>query len=311
MSDSSQAQATQIRDAVPSPDGKKLAFTALNRLYVMNWPTGTPKRVTTNDFTEAEPSWSPDGNSIVFTSWTAEGGNLYRVGVNGKSAIQKLTKTPALYSNPVWSFNDRIAFVRSKAQRYKESVGPVADGAEDDLCWISAAGGEVNLIDMARGRYNMHFVKGDDHIYLNNGAGSLLTLRWDGSDEKTLAKITGISTSGISIMKNGRPGPADNCLLSEASAEAAENTAPSPAAQITMSPMGNRALAQINNEIYVVTIPKTGKVTNLSLADAGSAQFPARKLTELGGEFPAWEMDGKKVHWSLGSAHFIYDVRQG
>ncbi len=67
-------------------------------------------------------------------------------------------------------------------------------------------------------------------------------------------------------------------------------------------------MAQINNEIYEFTIPKTGKVVNVSLADAGSAQWPARKLTTLGGEFPAWEADGKKVHWSLGNAHFIFDI---
>ena len=70
VSDSSHALTTQIRDAVPSPDGKKLAFTALNRLYVMDYPNGTPKRVTTNDYTEAHPSWSPDGNSLVFITWT-------------------------------------------------------------------------------------------------------------------------------------------------------------------------------------------------------------------------------------------------
>lgn len=51
IEDAAEAQVTQIRDAVPSPDGKKLAFTALNRLYVMDFPNGTPKRLTTNNFT--------------------------------------------------------------------------------------------------------------------------------------------------------------------------------------------------------------------------------------------------------------------
>src|SRR4030095_12828705 len=30
--------------------------------------------------------------------------------------------------------------------------------------------------------------------------------------------------------------------------------------------------------------------------------------TDLGGEFASWEADGKKVHWSLGNSHFVYDV---
>ena len=48
IKDSTHKLATQIRDAVPSPDGKKLAFTVLNRLYVMDYPNGAPKRVTKN-----------------------------------------------------------------------------------------------------------------------------------------------------------------------------------------------------------------------------------------------------------------------
>jgi len=36
----------QIRDASPSPDGKRLAFSALDKLYVMDLPGGTPRRLT-------------------------------------------------------------------------------------------------------------------------------------------------------------------------------------------------------------------------------------------------------------------------
>src|SRR6185437_2275177 len=100
----------------------------------------------------------------------------------------------------------------------------------------------------------------------------------------------------------------DNCMLSEKEAEATEMSQPSPAGVIVMSPTGKRVIAQINNEIYMATIPETGKMVTISVADAGNAQFPARKLTELGGEFPGWDADGRKVHWSLGNAHFVYDV---
>src|SRR5690606_16567054 len=46
----------------------------------------------------------------------------------------------------------------------------------------------------------------------------------------------------------------------------------------------------------------------ISVANPESAQFPARKLTEIGGQFPAWSDDAKKVHWSIGNAHFVYDL---
>ena len=92
VSDTSHALANQIRDAVPSPDGKKLAFTSLNRLFVMDYPNGVPKRLTTNEFTEAQPAWSPDGSTLVFTTWAAEGGNLYKVNVAGKPVCKKSPK---------------------------------------------------------------------------------------------------------------------------------------------------------------------------------------------------------------------------
>jgi Tol biopolymer transport system component/imidazolonepropionase-like amidohydrolase len=308
VSDSAYGQASQIRDAAPSPDGRKLVFTVLDRLYVMDYPKGTPKRLTTHDFVEAQPSWSRDGKSIVFISWTSQGGQIYKVAAAG-GAVQQLTKVPALYQAPVFD-NDgnRIVFLRSKAQKYKESFESGYDDGEEELCWIPAAGGDISLIVRAEGRGNPHFVQGEDRIYLNNGNGDLLSINWLGTDEKTIAHITGITTYGISIYKHGHPDLGDDCMLSETAAEAMEMSQPTPAATITMSPMGKRVIAQINNEIYMATIPETGKTVTISVADAGSAQFPARKLTELGGEFPCWEADGKKVHWSLGNAHFVYDV---
>lgn len=313
VSDTAFQQATQIRDAVPSPDGKKLAFTVLNRLYTMDYPGGTPKRVTTNEQTEAQPTWSPDGNSLVYTTWTADGGQLYRITLNGKTNTpQQLTKEPGLYQNPVFNTSgDRIVFMRSKARVYKDSYGPGYDGSEDELCWINATGSDITLIDKSLSRYNPHFVKGQDRIYLTNGNGDLISIKWDGTDEKKMAHVTGITTYGSIATKNGRPDPeAMKCIVSaeDENDKEREMNMPSAATWITMSPTGDRALTQINNDIYVVTIPKTGKLNNISVASADDAEFPARKLTEIGGEFPYWQSDGKTVHWSLGSTHFTYDV---
>ncbi|MBS1668005.1 MAG: PD40 domain-containing protein [Bacteroidetes bacterium] len=314
VSDTAYQQSTQIRDAVPSPDGKKLAFTVLNRLYVMDYPNGTPKRVTNNDFTEAQPAWSPDGNSIAFSTWNADGGNIYKIifGVK-KNSIQKLTTEPGLYQNLIFNLTgDRIAFIRSSKRVFKEAYGPGYNGNEDDICWIPANGGSINVIDKSMGRFNPHFVKGqNDRIYLNNGEGYLISMKWDGTDEKKLAHVSGITVFGSTPTKYGRPDPSKmQCIVAETEDEDRERemVKPSDASFITMSPEGDRAIAEINNNIYVVTVPKTGKTANISVADASNAEFPARQLTEIGGEFPSWQLDGKTVHWSLGSAHFTYDV---
>lgn len=309
VSDTSHQLATQIRDAVPSPDGKKLAFTALNRLYVMDYPNGTPKRLTNHNFTEAMPAWAPDGSSLVFVTWNANGGGLWKIGVDG-SGLQQLVNEKGLYYSPVFNLKgDKVLFLKSPAQAYKDNYGPFFYSAEEDICWIDVHGGKINTIEKANGRYNIHFVEGEDRIYMNNSGGNLISIKWDGTDEKVHAKITGITTYGTIKYFRGKP-VINDCLLhpEQDEAFAKENNPPSSAGLITMSPKGNKALAQINNEIYVVTIPQTGKTINISVADASSAQYPARKLTEVGGEFPAWEMNGKNIHYSLGNAHFVYNT---
>lgn len=314
VSDTAYQQSTQIRDAVPSPDGKKLAFTVLNRLYVMDYPNGSPKRVTNNDFTEAQPTWSPDGTTLAFVTWTSGGGQIFKSVFGAKGiTTQQLTKEAGLYQFLAYNMQgDRIVFLRSSSRAYKDSYGPGYDGSEDDLCWISSTGGDVSLIDKARFRFNPHFVKNQpDRIYLTNGSGDLVSIKWDGTDEKKIAHVTGMTTYGFANTKYGRPDPEKmKCILKEPddAEQEREMNLPSGASIITMSPNGDRALAEINNDIYVVTIPKTGKTDNISVASADDAEFPARKLTEIGGEFPSWQSDGKTVHWSLGSTHFTYDV---
>ena len=96
-------------------------------------------------------------------------------------------------------------------------------------------------------------------------------------------------------------------MLNESEMEPAQE--PSIADVIKIAPEGDKALAQINNEIYVVTIPKTGgDVPKISVAEAERAQFPARKLTKIGGEFASWSNNAKTVYFTLGNAFFTYHL---
>jgi len=303
ISDDENMLVTQIRDAVPSPDGKTMVFTALNRLYVMDIPSGSPKRITNLEMTEAMPTWSPDGKSIAFVTWSeTEGGSIYKLLMDGKAKPVKLTKESAIYTAPAWNKN-------GSAQNMKDAEGPSAPRAAEDLAWINENGGEVNFIMKTNGRDNPHFVKNDDRIYLSSGRG-LSSVRWDGTDEKNLVAITGITTYGSNPVDDHLGMSTENTMLSE-SDNWRENNPPARASEIYMAPEGDKAMAVINNDIYIVTVPKLGQTPTISVANPESAQFPATKLTEIGGEFAKWSVDAKKVHWSLGSAHFIYDLEKG
>ncbi len=306
IKDTSAAQATQIRDAVPSPDGKKLAFTVLNKLYVMDYPNGTPKKLTKNNFTEAQPIWSVNGKTIYFATWGVEGGSIRSIDLaSGTETL--LTKENALYQGLALNqAGTRIVFNRTNFQKFRDSKDPTYNDDEDELCWLNLSDGSIHIIDKANGRNNPHFVNGEDRIYLNS-YGKLISIQWDGGDEKEIVKITGITTFGSIAQHKGKP-VADVLDLDEDEDAAKENNPASSANTILMSPLGKAAIAQVNNNIYYITIPQAGKLVEISVAEAKSAAFPSKLLTEMGGEFPAWEANGKIVHYSLGAAHFTYDV---
>src|SRR6266702_1815539 len=64
-------QVRLIQDATQSPDGKKLAFSAMTHLYLMDIPGGKPQRLLSGNAREFQPAWSPDGQRIVALRGTA------------------------------------------------------------------------------------------------------------------------------------------------------------------------------------------------------------------------------------------------
>ncbi len=296
--------ATEIRNAVPSPDGSMIAFTALNRLYVMEIPNGDPHRLTDMNLIEANPAWSPNGEWIVYSTWdTDEGGHLYKIQPEGGDPV-RLTERPAIYGDPAWSFNsDRIVFLMGSAQTFRSGTGAGAYySAMKNIAWIPEDGGEVHIIAKAAGRSNPHFVKYNDRIYMNDD-NVLITMNWKGTDIEKIAEVTGITTSTF-FSRYGEESHLSPELKKENGPE------PSQASIISTAPEGKWALAKINNSVYAFMLPKVGEKIDMDLANPENAPFPARKLTQIGGNYPVWSDDGKKIHWSLGNAHFIYDLEK-
>jgi Tol biopolymer transport system component len=292
---------TQIRDGRVSPDGKQIAFTALNRLYTMALPNGAPKRVSDFNFTEAMPAWSPDGTQLAWVSWENNGGNIYKINLKAKGTKPvKLTQSTAFYSDPAWSYRgNKIVFTQGSSQFFRDEEGPVGFSSQEYLAWIPGDGGTVTVIDKARGRSNPHFIKKDDRVYLYHNQKGLISMRLDGTDEKAHLKVTGIMTFGTTFDQH--------CMMVESEMEPQRE--PSNAQVIYMAPEGDQALAQINNEIYVVTVPKIGGETpKISVSDPSSSSFPSRKLTKIGGQFASWSDNGKTVYWSIGNAFFTYNL---
>lgn len=85
-----------------SPDGKSVVFESLGKLYVRNMANGRVKNLTKlpKDVRELYPSWSRDGKSIVFTTWTdAELGAVHSI-VVASGKITTHTDKPGHYKRP-------------------------------------------------------------------------------------------------------------------------------------------------------------------------------------------------------------------
>jgi hypothetical protein len=137
--------ARQIRDAVPSHDGRRLAFIALSRLYVMDFPDGMPQRVTSDNVVEYGPVWSPDGQWLTYATWSDRHGqgHIHRARAVPGARSQRLTTTPGFYTNLAITPNGaRIAAVRASAGQYLDDTSR----RDAELVWIPATGGAPTVI---------------------------------------------------------------------------------------------------------------------------------------------------------------------
>jgi len=264
-----------IHDPVESPDGKKLAFSAMTHLYTLDLPGGKPQKFDTGKSTAFQPAFSPDGKWIAYVSWSSEGGQLWKIPASGGQPVQ-LSKSLAVYSSPVFSPDgSRIVLLRGNAYDRENSGFDFGQTQNDDLIWISAEGGEPNLILPARGAGGPHFTHEKDRIYVYT-PGGLISLRYDGTDRRTHLIVKG---SGIYF--------ADE---------------PVPADDLVPSPDGMWVLAHVMNQLYVIAMPPVGGEP--PTVSVGGPAVPLKKITDIGADYYGWADDGKTITWAVGASYF-------
>lgn len=151
-----------LRWVTVSPDQRRVVYTSLGKLWVKELPNGAPRRVT-NDARNSElfPSWSPDGRTLVYSSWSEDSlGAIRVVGLDGRRG-RKVTTKPGHYVEPRFSDNgQQIVFRRIggdelRSRYYSDDRG---------IYTVASTGGEPKLVteDGASPRFN----KAGDRIYL-------------------------------------------------------------------------------------------------------------------------------------------------
>ena len=314
IDDGPTVRAKLVRWPAISPDGKRVAFSALNKVWLMELPDGKPQRLTavnqsgspeglryTNEMGEFMPTWSPDGRYVAFVTWSREGGDVYRAASAAGSAPERLTRHTAYYSQPAYTpdgtkivyltgtRDDQLyADIREAlsgdhvdvlpddgtASDAEKEIGGIGGSASMDLRWIPANGGESTLIGSAQNGRAPHFADDSVHVYLTGNRG-LSSIRIDGFDRRQIVQITGAGAG---------PNPPN-------------------ASEIRMSPDGRQAFVSLQNKHSIVGIPRVGReVVKISIkGKAEDSAVPVKRLSREGGDYLSWTADGKSLVWALGS----------
>jgi len=122
---------------VLSPDGKRLAFSALGDIWIARADGLEPMLLTRDEHLDSDPDWSPDGRDIVFSSDRAGSMDLWwkKADAAPGGEATRLTDLPGAEVDPEWSPDGLwIAFTDE----------------EDRLQVIPAEGGRPRLVRTSR-----------------------------------------------------------------------------------------------------------------------------------------------------------------
>ncbi len=176
-------QARMITGTRTSPDGNTIVFHAVGHLWTMQMPDSRPRRLTNSTHFEYQPAFSPDGSTIVYTTWDDEAyGAIYAVSVSGGTP-QQLTAEPGYYDSPRFSPDGSLIVYRKQSGNVLLGV---AHGTETGLYYMDADGSNPRKIRDSGS--DARFDATGKRVYFQSGGGlskEYKSVRLDGGDERT------------------------------------------------------------------------------------------------------------------------------
>jgi Tol biopolymer transport system component len=255
-----------------SPDGRTLAFSALGHLYLMTLDgSGAPRPFAAGLGPAFQPSWSPDGRSLTFVTWSETGaGAVWRAPADGAAAPVQISDLPAFYSDPIFSPDGQTVLALRSAQQSRLDLymeyGLLRPAS---VVAFPAAGGPARVVTSGQIGGRVQFTRD----------GSAYILTDDGLDRVDLT--TGQRTLAVKVLGPGwyfQDGPV-------------------PVDDLRISPDGKWLLAEVAQQLHLVAMSDRAGAT-VDLANPG---LPHRRVTLAGADDFAWSADGRDIDYSLGS----------
>ncbi len=258
-----------IRHLVTALDEKSVVFSALGHLYKKDLPSGRPQRLTSGSDYEFEPSFSPDGKQLVYTTWNdSSSGAIFVMNTSGNPRPVKITSEKGIYRRA--SFSPDGSLIVFEKEEGSTVLGP-AYTSRPGIYTIPATGGKARFIT-ADGT-SPAFDHTGKRIYFQKGSAEMnrnfASVDLNGHEERIHLK----STYG---------------------------------SQFTVSPDGNWiAFIDLHN-VYLATFPITGKTIDLG---STTEDFPVKKVSRDAGLNLHWSKDAGKIHYTLGDQYYTVNLK--
>ncbi len=268
-----QVDVRMLRWLTLSPRGNKAVFQALGYLYIMDLPDGKPRRLTRQDeHFELYPSFSRDGQWIVYSTWNDEQlGSIRKINVFGEKP-QVLTREPGHYIAPRFSPHGRNVVYEKIEGGYltnpKYSMQP-------GIYRVSANGGGSDFV--TNNGSDAFFAKATDRIFMKR-------TRREG--EVVISELVSTDFAGDKLRSHYEGEWID---------------------EFSVSPDATWLAFSQRYHVYAAPFVEGG----VSIGTGPKADnLPVRRFSEFSGESLAWSSDGATLSWSLGPTLYYQQVAQ-
>lgn len=253
-----------------SPEGDRVVWESVGKLWVRELPDGEPRRLTTQDGAfELHPAWSRDGRSIVYVSWDDRELAAVRVAPAAGRVREgrRVTSEPGHYAAPVFSPDGETIVYR------KHRGGNVVDeawSAEPGLYRVPAAGGEPERV--AEEGVQPHFGADAERVFY---------LAFEGEGDDGPRRVL------KSVELDG--GEARSHVISDIATE------------YRVSPDGEWVAWIEGFHAYVAPLVAAGRTVDLG---AQGENVPVARVSKDAGAWLHWSGDSTTLYWALGPELF-------
>jgi imidazolonepropionase-like amidohydrolase/Tol biopolymer transport system component len=264
-----------LRDVRVAPDGKVVVYSALGHLYTRPLPAGEPKRLTSAGAGTYEffPSFSRDGQWIVYATWNDAGHGRVRVIKPDGSAGRDVVSRPGHYVEPSFSPDGRFIV-------YRHAGGDSTRGR----LFADAAG--VHVVPTAGGTPLLARESGSDPEF--DHTGTRIYIREVRNEKYTLLSV------GVPTVASPLPGR-----------DEIEHVRSDNATQIVPSPDGQWVAFEERYRTYVAAFPRTGRPVDVGPT---AQTYPVQRVSRDAGYYLHWSGDSRRLYWALGPELFSRDL---